>query len=293
MTDSLRPKSLVPPYPPYKVGALLEEYVYDRLKDQNFGDFQYIDAFWTNLYSNRSFAGVQFNIQPEIDSLDREGKYFTVCQNDDGVLERLPNNTIKFCAGGNKSDENTIPIPLVVNGFPTISEEDINRERTILASFVGSNTHTIRVDMHKALKGFQDVKMTMKGWDINVNGDQFNNFISDSLSSYFVLAPRGYGKTSFRLYEAIMMERIPVYISDSHFLPYTELMDWNSISILCGPNDISSLHSKMKNLIDSGEYFEMVDNIKRYKHMFTIDFIAGYIKSSVLNFEKQKPIFAS
>ena len=196
MTDSLRPKSLVPPYPPYKVGALLEEYVYDTLKDQDFGDFQYIDAFWTNLYSNRSFAGVQFNVQAEIDALNESGKYFTVCQNDDGVLENLPRNTIKFCAGGNRSDENTIPIPLVVDGFPAISEEELNKERTILASFVGSNTHPIRVDMHKALKGFRDVKMTMKGWDINVNGDQFNNFLSDSLSSYFVLAPRGYGKTS-------------------------------------------------------------------------------------------------
>lgn len=35
------------------------------------------------------------------------------------------------------------------------------------------------------------------------------------------------------------------------------------------------------------------NNIKRYKHMFTMSFISEYIKNRVLNFEKQKPIFVS
>ena len=48
------------------------------------------------------------------------------------------------------------------------------------------------------------------------DADKFKQLISES---YFSL-PRGYGPTSFRLYESIKSGTVPVYISDEHFLPY-------------------------------------------------------------------------
>ena len=48
---------------------------------------------------------------------------------------------------------------------------------------------------------------------------KFQQIMSES---YFSICPRGYGPTSFRLYESIAAGVVPVYISDSHFLPYAE-----------------------------------------------------------------------
>ena len=50
--------------------------------------------------------------------------------------------------------------------------------------------------------------------------------------SYFSICPRGYGPTSFRLYESIQMGTVPIYISDKFFLPYIEFLDWSEFAIL-------------------------------------------------------------
>ena len=40
------------------------------------------------------------------------------------------------------------------------------------------------------------------------------------IHSVFGLAPRGYGPTSFRLYETMQMDAVPIYISDVFWLPF-------------------------------------------------------------------------
>ena len=47
-------------------------------------------------------------------------------------------------------------------------------------------------------------------------------------NSIFSLCPRGFGPTSFRLYEAIQMGTIPVYIAEKneHVLPFANKIDW-------------------------------------------------------------------
>ena len=42
--------------------------------------------------------------------------------------------------------------------------------------------------------------------------------------------PRGYGPTSFRLYESIEMQSIPIYISDEFILPYSNIIDWENFA---------------------------------------------------------------
>jgi hypothetical protein len=87
------------------------------------------------------------------------------------------------------------------------------------------------------------------------------------------------------------MERVPVYISDSHFLPYDEKIDWSSIAILCNENDIPSLHYTMKNVIDSGRYWDMIEKIKEVKHMFTMDYMVEYIRETILKFKVKSHTF--
>ncbi len=227
MTDSLRPSSTTPKYPFYHKGLYLEEYFFHNRKRHD--GRQYIDVFWTNIYSNRSFAGIHnVDAQSELDKLDPNGSYFTVCQNDDGVLERLPKDTLKFCAGGNNVDDNTIPIPLLASPIPDI---DLTREKDLLASFVGSNTHPLRAEMHKTLRNRPGFSIQMKNWTLDLPDVAAKQFMELSARSKFMLAPRGYGRTSFRLYEAFQFDCIPVYITDILYLPYTEVIDWNDYAI--------------------------------------------------------------
>ena len=57
-------------------------------------------------------------------------------------------------------------------------------------------------------------------------------------SSYFALCPRGYGVTSYRLYEAFEFGVVPVYISreDEYYLPFEDIVDWDKLCVFHDPD---------------------------------------------------------
>ena len=278
MTDSLRPSSKTPNYPFYHNGHYLEEYFFHNRKK---GDLTrtYIDVFWTNIYSNRSFAGVNdIDVQSELDALDPKKSYFTLCQNDDGILERLPNDTLKFCAGGNRVDRMTIPIPLLASPIPGI---DLTKEKDIIASFVGSNTHPLRAEMYKALRKKNGFSIHMKNWSLELPKNAYDQFFDLSSRSKFMLAPRGYGATSFRLYEAFQFECIPVYITDVLYLPYQDILDWKDIAVIITPQEIEHIEDILHECLNNGEYERKLNNIRSSKHHFTMDFMVNYIENKL------------
>lgn len=278
MNDSLRPSSVTPKYPFYHQGPYLEEYFFlnRKLRDTK---RKYIDVFWTNIYSNRSFAGIHgIDVQHELDKLNQQDSYYTVCQNDDGILERLPPNTLKFCSGGNQVDDKTIPIPLIASPIGGI---DTSIEKDLIASFVGSNTHPLRVDMHKSLRGSEGFVVQMKNWSLELAKSSSQQFMELSSRSKFMLAPRGYGRTSFRLYEAFQFNSIPVYISDSFYLPYTDKIDWSDYAVLINPEQIKEIPTILRDIISTGRYDEMMENIQKSKHIFGMEYMVSYIEEKI------------
>jgi hypothetical protein len=129
---NLRPPANYPIYPPYHKGDYIEEYFYKFYKNnkEEFDKtgYTYIPIFWTNVYITNVNREL---VQPYIDALP-VGKYFTVSQHDDAVIETLPPYTLCFEAGGNK---NGIPIPLICSPI----DKDICEptEKNIFCSFVG------------------------------------------------------------------------------------------------------------------------------------------------------------
>ena len=111
------------------------------------------------------------------------------------------------------------------------------------------------------------------------NLELFEKLIKES---YFSICPRGYGPTSFRLYESIQMGTVPIYISDKFFLPYIEFLDWSEFAILLKSRKISSLPRKLNNLIESGEYFRLKDGLDKVSEKyFNFLYMSKYIKSIV------------
>jgi hypothetical protein len=271
--DALRPASISPTYPPYHTGEYLEEYFFKRWNEENIQtDRQYIDVFWTNNFCNSMFAGQQYeNVQEQLDSvLSSDGKYFTVSQFDDGPFEKFPEDTLIFSAGGNREGDNIIPIPLICSPIP--KELISNKEKTIFASFVGSrDTHPIRMDMCKNLSGKDGYEISAGNWSTTVPMDNFERFLDITCSSKFGLAPRGYGKSSFRMYEILQLGTVPVYISDVHYLPWSDELDWNDFCVPVNEDEIEDIDSILKSISDV-EYNNLLENGKKvYEEYFTLE----------------------
>ena len=250
-----RPNPKYGTYPPYHNGLYLEDlffetYMNSEKKPEN---KYYIPIFWTTVYIES--VG---NPQNYLDTLDPNLEYFTVSQHDDAVIERLPKNTTVYSAGGNRGN---IPIPLVCTEIP---ENYLNKEhnKDILASFVGSVTHSIRESIVRLYSTDSDFLIKSKGWDINVNREEFEYFFEITNRSKFTLCPRGYGRTSFRLYETFQLNSVPVYVSDEFWLPFTDKINWEEICVLVRSHEIGSLKEKLLSISDE-KYSKMLETGKK------------------------------
>lgn len=270
--DELRSPALYPVYPPYHKNEYLEEYFYKRWTEELPNvDREYIDVFWTNLFNNKVYLNNYYpNIQKELDELPNSEKYFTVCQFDDGPLEKFPTDTMIFSAGGNRTNGNIIPIPLVCSSIP--NEVIPKKEKTIFASFVGSrNTHPIRMKMCEHLSNNDEYHISASNWSNTIPDDSFKNFIDITCSSKFALAPRGYGKSSFRLYEIFQLGAVPVYISDEHYIPWDDELDWNDFCVPVNEDEIEEIDDILKS-IDDSKYNKLLDNGQKvYYDYFSLE----------------------
>ena len=106
-------------------------------------------------------------------------------------------------------------IPLIC--LPTFPKLDIKKD--IYCSFMGRfDTHNCRMKMLKILS--KDNKF--KFWK-SVDFKSYKQILNRSI---FTLAPRGYGFTSFRLYEAIHANSIPIYIwEDKSVIPFSDILN--------------------------------------------------------------------
>lgn len=261
---NLRPSADYPVYPPYHTGKYLEEYFYSFYKEnkKEFDKTGYtlIPIFWTNVYITNINKHL---IQYYLDSLP-PGKYFTVSQHDDAVKERLPVGTLSFEAGGNG---NGIPIPLICSPLKVSPKY----EKNVLCSFVGSLTHDIRKKIMYQYSTDSDFVFIGKNWTPSVTNNDFNTFIDLTNRSKFSLCPRGYGAQSFRLYEVLQLDSIPVIVYDKEWFPFEKEIDWKRFSVLVHVSELDKLKEKITNITDS-EYSKMLDYGKKiYAEYFTME----------------------
>jgi len=190
----------------------------------------YIPIFWTAYYKRYGQCPHQ-TIQNFINkNIDPSRKYFTVVQDDDGMLEKTPSNVLVFASGGTGD----VPIPL-------LKKELVVRpkRKDIRVSFVGESSVThdpkeVRRKTFSTLKSYKGCYFSGRR--------NMREFVDITSRSVFTLCPRGYGRTSFRLYEAMSLGSIPIYIwDDIEWLPYKDKLNWNEFSISINIKDIEKL----------------------------------------------------
>ena len=220
----------------------------------------YLPILWTGNYQAqaRGLGTTQLRAVPEAEAylktLDPAEQYFTIVQGADRIYEELPPNVFVLSAGG-MGDE---PLPLLCTPHPRL-----DRPRDLLASFMGqfspggpdepagsmrcssSNPNgagtRIRHKMREVFGGVVDCELLPWAEDIEKYREQ-------AARSRFGLCPRGYGKTSFRLYEMFSMGTVPVYIYDDAWLPYKDKLErhptnlhWTDFCVFSHESELSTL----------------------------------------------------
>jgi hypothetical protein len=225
-------------YPSYSSGKNMEEICYDFFsihKDTIDSDYVYLPVFWTSYYIINDYANNIDELYNWLDTLDKTKKYFTIVQYDDGIFVRnFELDILVFSGGGgglnikndqmpwevsfyglsrhivfgNKADYD-IPL-LCLPSFPEIE----NVKKDIFCSFMGRfDTHKCRIEMKHLLETNTTFQF--------LNSENFEQYKTIINRSIFTLSPRGCGYASFRIYEAIMGNSIPIYIwDDKQILPF-------------------------------------------------------------------------
>lgn len=171
--------------------------------------------------------------------------YVTVSQNDQGLagfneidMTTIP-NILVLSAGG----YGHVPIPLVKQSEP-VRNQTLLKDRSKVVSFLGSLENAPNELREKVVKQVtEEFEEHERFTGIH---DEWRDIMADSRVS---LCPRGFGRTSYHLYEAIHMGLVPVYVySDIPWLPYGELFD--SFGFKTSIDALPSLLQKLRNVTD-------------------------------------------
>lgn len=272
-------------YPPYHGGQYLEEYFVSKyLADKPNKKSLFIPVHWTAVFNYRVNSGLglkeggeNFKLRQrlfeKLKSLPEDLEYFTVSTHDDAPQGTFPKHTRHFYAGGNSS-LGTDPIPLICSPLPQTPDF----QKMVFCSFVGSATNPIRNTALQAFSNKGGYIIKAFHWQPDVSADQQNLFMDLTSRSRFTLCPRGYGATSYRLYEAMQLGSIPIYISDKHLLPWSDELDWTDFCIVSAPStQYDDLDNFIKSLTET-HVRKMQEKIKSiYDLYFTIPAVYNQI----------------
>ena len=243
--NSLQPQNQGFLYPKHNSDYGVEQDFYQFLQANphllttniNEADFHYLPVYWTRWHLQHDYgrAGLDELQKLVNEAILDSNKTFTICQYDDGPIINI-GKTLQFLAS--RKTELGIDIPLLCDEH----QKKMVIYRYYLASFAGRiNTHPIRAEMQRALNSIGNIYIS----DKDLETEDYVRLLS---RSYIALAPRGYGGSSFRFYEAMQLGIIPALIGDIDTRPFKNFIDWDQISFyVSNPADLIAkikTHSK-------------------------------------------------
>lgn len=274
-------------YPPFKNGLYMEEYFFLYVKKIE-TTRKYIPALWTNFQIEPWFKSKQKEMQLSLNEWIHKNPssngYFTIVQYDDGPLLKLPEDTIVYgaCSGH-------IPLPLIyqdMNHSLMQFPKKTFHEKNILCSFVGNITsNSVEPNVRKIM--FQSLSGRFKminsgGWSASVKHELQKLFIDTTIDSKFALAPRGYGRSSFRFFECFLLGTIPIYIwNDINWLPFQDTIDYSKLCIVIHISQINELEPILLN-IDECQYNNMWGYYNTIQSLFELEGMSNKIIQSLM-----------
>lgn len=129
------------------------------------------------------------------------------------------------------------------------------QERTLLASFVGFNSHPVRQGL-RALDNGKDIFVRVferRGYVGSVSIEEtaatsaaVADFDRLACTSVFSFVPRGDALFSYRLLEVMRCGSIPVILSDGWLLPFADRIDWSRCALVVHEADVGDLDATLR-----------------------------------------------
>jgi hypothetical protein len=266
------------PTPPHRYagfdGPWIENYFFTFFAAQTISiPYIYLPVFWTDFLVTGKNVSL---LNAFLLTLPSSHTFFTVVQLDRGIGSRhvahpvsVPNTLrlVAFLSSGSSSCDpmlHMVPIPLLHRELP-LSGSSMHT-KTHVASFQGSFTHHIREDLFKTLNSTYTFLRSGSDWQEVIQ------------KSMFSFTPRGFGESSFRLYQVLQLGTVPIVIWEKQrWLPFEELVEWDEFAIVLHAHAIRTGGVVRKVQAALSRYEDMQRAVVRVQHMFTFNFTCHYI----------------
>lgn len=271
-------------FPLHQTGALIEEYAkgfFTGHQKYVSDAWTYLPVFWSGHQVNHEYYryGGETEVLEYLSALNNDKKYFTVILASKMSLQILDELSRIGCRVYSSAGiSGTIPIPLPCDVHAVIRKPSPR----FLATFCGSlNTSKVRQDMFEAFKDYGDVYITEPDFH---KVQTFEYMMADST---FALCPRGYGPTSYRLYEAMQCGCIPVYITDVEWLPFPNEIGWDDFLVKCHPSELKLLHLRLSRISDKQRNSMQYLAQENYKNFCSYAGTCGLILRDLIEMENK------
>ena len=192
--------------------------------------------------------------------------YFTVSQSDIGLgeIQKAHPNILTISAGG----YGHIPIPLI-------------KSYMNLTKFEYATVFFGNMNQHSRPEAFKNMGAAFSKRNLSYKFASYDNdWLEKIRVTKFPLAPRGYGRSSFRFSEIVQFGRSPIYVYDDYsWLPYSGTNA--SIEVygiqVCNKANMDDLASALANISDD-KYSEYGERVMSIRHLFTYEGVIDQIR---------------
>lgn len=190
--------------------------------------------------------------QQLVKEANESSKKILVFYNDDdeGPLNLSPEQGYVFRTSLNAHDReiNELAFPAFVGDFyhESFLITDLEKQKTI--GFCGQALTPLRRKVIQKLRKQNTLKtdfiLRHGFWAPEIPKEQARkDFLDNMKNNLFNVCIRGAGNFSYRLYETLMMGRIPLIINSNQVFPFDKLLNYNDFSIVIQEDEITNIDS--------------------------------------------------
>ncbi|CAK8542849.1 unnamed protein product [Lathyrus sativus] len=142
-----------------------------------------------------------------------------------------------------------------VNSFNLVSS---NRKK--LAFFAGAVNSPLRRIVVETWKNDSEIFVH--------HGRLKTPYADELLGSKFCLHVKGYEVNTARVGDSLYYGCVPVIVADYYDLPFVDVLNWKSFSVVVTALDIPFLKKILKGVVSSGEYLKLKRNVLKVREQF-------------------------
>lgn len=150
----------------------------------------------------------------------------------------------------------------------------VSSNRKKLAFFAGEVNSPVRINLVETWKNDTEIFVH--------NGRLKTPYGDELLGSKFCFHVRGYEVNTARIGDSLYYGCVPVIIANYYDLPFADILNWKSFSVVVTTLDIPLLKKILKGIVSSGEYLMLQKNVLKVREHFQwhsppLDFDAFYM----------------